>query len=66
MVDSRRHHGGLEVSFYKNMTPDVLLKVCGECLKLFLLDEFEFEFIQSGKCPFCKKTDQRAQKKELY
>ena len=44
------------------------MKICGECGKFFLLvlfiyknikDEYEFEYLKTKKCPFCKVLDSR-------
>jgi intraflagellar transport protein 122 len=38
----------------------VLLKCCNQCGKFFLLDEYEFEFIQNKRCPFCNGEEKRS------
>lgn len=40
--------------YYKNMVPDIPLIQCESCSKIFLLDEYEFAFLEKKCCPFCR------------
>jgi len=42
------------------MVPEIPLKLCMDCGKFYLLDEYEFEYLKTKKCPFCKAIDRRA------
>ena len=42
--------------YYKNMVPDIPLIECEKCSKIFLLDEYEFAFLEKKCCPFCRAT----------
>lgn len=48
-----------EIKYYKTMVPEIPLEVCKECCRFFILDEYEFEFLKTKKCPFCKTLDPR-------
>ncbi|EGR29567.1 intraflagellar transport protein, putative [Ichthyophthirius multifiliis] len=58
-VDFTRYCLTYDITYYKSMNNDVLLKVCNECCSFFILDEYEFEFIKNGKCSFCRIADER-------
>jgi len=40
--------------YYKNVVPDIPLIQCESCSKIFLLDEYEFAFLEKKCCPFCR------------
>lgn len=40
--------------YYKNVVPDIPLIQCESCSKIFLLDEYEFAFLEKNCCPFCR------------
>jgi len=52
-IDQRKINSGLPIRYFINIAPEILLKNCKECGKFFLLDEYEFEFIQNKRCPYC-------------
>ena len=56
----RKQNPSAEIKYYRNLVPDLLLKCCNECGKFFLLDEYEFEYVQTKRCPFCNVMDKRA------
>lgn len=39
--------------YFRNMIPDVLLHQCAECAHFFHDEDFEFEVLKKGGCPFC-------------
>lgn len=43
--------------YYKNMVPEIPLTKCEKCSKIFLLDEYEFAFLEKKCCPFCRFKD---------
>jgi len=52
--------------FFKNMVPDVAIFKCEHCNKFFLLDEYEFAYIECGHCPFCKNVEKDKGVKAVY
>jgi intraflagellar transport protein 122 len=65
--DLRKINSTWEIRYFKNLVPDLLLKCCAECGKFFLLDEYEFEYVQHERCPFCNVQDKRAgQVKDIF
>lgn len=60
MLDSRKINASARVRYFINTAPEVLLKCCNQCSKFFLLDEYEFEFIQNKRCPFCNGEEKRS------
>ena len=59
-VDQRKIHPSLPIRYFINVVPEILLKNCAECGKFFLLDEYEFEFIQTKRCPYCNGEEKRS------
>ena len=43
--------------YFKNMVPDVAITMCENCCKFFILDEYEFAYIEFGHCSFCKHVE---------
>lgn len=46
----------LPPKFYRNMIPDVCISLCQECNHFFHEEDFEFECLKRGGCPFCGST----------
>eukprot|EP01002_Notosolenus_urceolatus_P013184 NODE_43_length_3237_cov_15.831556_g34_i0.p1 GENE.NODE_43_length_3237_cov_15.831556_g34_i0~~NODE_43_length_3237_cov_15.831556_g34_i0.p1 ORF type:complete len:1042 (+),score=386.07 NODE_43_length_3237_cov_15.831556_g34_i0:156-3128(+) len=44
---------GVPPVYYRNMIPDVLLWHCEECNHFFHEEDYEFEALKKGGCPFC-------------
>ncbi len=40
--------------YYRNMVPDVAVVLCPSCQKPFHQEDYEFECLKTGGCPFCK------------
>ena len=59
-IDQRKINSSLPIRYFINIAPEILLKNCKECGKFFLLDEYEFEFIQTKRCPFCNGEEKRS------
>mmetsp|Transcript_2872 Transcript_2872/g.411 ORF Transcript_2872/g.411 Transcript_2872/m.411 type:complete len:80 (+) Transcript_2872:350-589(+) len=58
-INYKQYCSSMEIRYFKCMVSDISLKNCSECCKFFFLDEFEFEYLKTKKCPFCKTLDQR-------
>jgi intraflagellar transport protein 122 len=43
----------IKPKFYRNMIPDVSVALCQECNHFFHDEDFEFETLKRGGCPFC-------------
>eukprot|EP01013_Petalomonas_cantuscygni_P002133 TRINITY_DN12163_c0_g1_i1.p1 TRINITY_DN12163_c0_g1~~TRINITY_DN12163_c0_g1_i1.p1 ORF type:complete len:1301 (+),score=344.82 TRINITY_DN12163_c0_g1_i1:249-4151(+) len=41
--------------YYRNLIPDVVLYQCCQCNHFFHEEDFEFEALKKGCCPFCQK-----------
>lgn len=52
--------------FFKNMVPDVAIFKCEHCNKFFVLDEYEFAYMELGHCPFCKNVEKDKGVKAVY
>lgn len=59
-VDLRKVNPTIDIKYYVNLISEILLKSCNQCGKFFLLDEYEFEFIQNKRCPFCNGEEKRS------
>ncbi len=46
--------------YFKNMIPEIPLTQCDKCSNVFLLDEYEFAFLEKKCCPFCRAKDSSA------
>eukprot|EP00794_Sanderia_malayensis_P006236 gene6236-6953_t len=44
----------LRYQYYRNIIPDVSIKMCDSCFRLFHTDDFELSVLQQGRCPFCR------------
>jgi len=53
-VNLTKYCSSYDITYYKNMLPDVPLKTCEHCNKFFILDEYEFALLEERACPFCK------------
>ena len=54
VVDYSKVCSTMPRQYYKLMIPDLGLASCLGCSRLFLRDEYEFAYLQSGCCPFCR------------
>ena len=43
--------------FFKNLIPDMNIRLCGNCWHFFHEDDFELLYLEKGYCPFCRKKD---------
>ncbi|XP_017773799.1 PREDICTED: intraflagellar transport protein 122 homolog [Nicrophorus vespilloides] len=44
----------LKYQFYRNLLPDLQITMCEYCFKAFHVDDFEFQMLQKGYCPYCR------------
>ncbi|XP_065066835.1 intraflagellar transport protein 122 homolog isoform X1 [Rhopilema esculentum] len=44
----------LRYQYYKNIIPDVSIKMCQSCFRMFHTEDFELALLQHGHCPFCR------------
>jgi len=51
---------GYQRHYFKNMVPEIPLTKCEKCSNIFLLDEYEFAFLEKKCCPFCRCRDASA------
>lgn len=58
-VDFTKYCPTLPIRYFKAIGSEISFKVCPDCGKFFLLDEYEFEYAKTKKCPFCKTIDKR-------
>ena len=47
----------LRTRFYKNLIPDMNIRLCQNCWHFFHEDDFELLYLEKGYCPFCRKKD---------
>lgn len=47
----------LRTRFFKNIIPDMKIKMCKNCYHFFHEDDFELLYLTKGRCPFCRKKD---------
>jgi len=40
--------------YFRNFLPDVALKRCKHCNKIFHADDYELHFLQKNHCPYCR------------
>ena len=40
--------------YFRNFLPDVALKRCKHCNKIFHADDYELHFLQKSRCPYCR------------
>ena len=52
--------------YFKNMVPDVAITKCEQCQKFFIQDEYEFAYMESGHCPFCKNVEKDKGQKQVF
>ena len=43
----------LKVRFYRNIVPDLPVTLCSHCNHFFMEEDYEFESLKKGGCPFC-------------
>ena len=58
-IDYTKYCPSYEIKYYKCMVNDISLKSCTDCGHFYFLDEYEFEYLKTKKCPFCKCLDSR-------
>nr|CAH0101988.1 unnamed protein product [Daphnia galeata] len=46
----------LPSQYYRNFLPDVALKHCKHCNKIFHADDYELHYLQKNQCPFCRSS----------
>lgn len=54
VVDYSHFNQKMPKRYFKNLVPDFAISMCENCCKFFVLDEYEFAYMESGHCPFCK------------
>jgi len=47
----------LRTRFFKNLIPDMNIRLCEHCSHFFHEDDFELLYLKKGYCPFCRKKD---------
>lgn len=47
----------LKTRFFKNLIPDMNIRLCEHCNHFFHEDDFELLYLEKGYCPFCRKKD---------
>lgn len=52
--------------YFKNMSPEIAIMKCENCCKFFIQDEYEFAYMESGHCPFCKNVEKDKGVKAVY
>lgn len=60
VLDQRKINPTCPIRYFINLVQDLLLKCCAECGKFFLLDEYEFDFVQNKRCPYCNGEEKRS------
>lgn len=40
--------------YYRNLLPELQVKICPECIQAFHSEDFEIQVLQKGHCPFCR------------
>jgi len=43
--------------YYRNFMPEVALKHCKHCNKIFHADDYELHYLQKNRCPFCRSCN---------
>eukprot|EP01061_Rhynchopus_euleeides_P016277 TRINITY_DN27556_c0_g1_i1.p1 TRINITY_DN27556_c0_g1~~TRINITY_DN27556_c0_g1_i1.p1 ORF type:complete len:1234 (+),score=571.29 TRINITY_DN27556_c0_g1_i1:232-3933(+) len=44
----------LRLAYYRNVVPDLPVVLCKSCNHFFHEDDYEFEVLKTGGCPFCR------------
>lgn len=52
--------------YFKNLVPDFAIHMCENCCKFFVLDEYEFAYMEHGYCPFCKHVEKEKGDKQVF
>ena len=50
--------------YYKNMIPEIRIHYSPNCRKFFHEDDFEFECLKKGWCPFCRCIEEETAEKQ--
>lgn len=48
---------GLKNQYFKNMISDVPIVLCSKCNHFFHEESYEFAYLQSGSCPYCRTKE---------
>lgn len=49
----------LKTKYYRNLLPELQIKICPDCLMAYHSDDFELQFLQKGYCPFCRTPEEK-------
>lgn len=66
IVDMTHLNASFPKRYFKNMVPDVAIHKCEHCNKFFVLDEYEFAYMEQGHCPFCKNVEKDKETKAVF
>jgi len=56
-VDQKGMDLEVRTRFFKNLIPDMNIRLCEGCNLFFHEDDFELLYLAKGYCPFCRKKD---------
>jgi intraflagellar transport protein 122 len=57
VVDLTHLSKAMTKRYYKNMSPEIAIKLSEPCGKFFIQDEYEFAYMEQGCCPFSKHVE---------
>jgi len=65
--DHTKQNPNIKRRYFKNIVPEIPSIQCEICSNVFLLDEYEFAYMEMQCCPFCrtKETDEDILAKSL-
>lgn len=54
ILDLTKYCATLPRKYYKNMIPDIDITGCEKCGHFYLVDQYEFAYLEFKACPFCR------------
>jgi len=57
ILDLTKYCPTLPRKYYKNAIPDVEITGCPHCGHFYLVDQYEFAYLEYKACPFCRKKE---------
>ena len=57
ILDLTKYCPTLPRKYYKNAIPDVEITGCPHCGHFYLVDQYEFAYLEYKTCPFCRKAE---------
>jgi len=66
IVDHSHLNSKTPKRYFKNLVPDFAIHMCENCCKFFVLDEYEFAYMEHGYCPFCKHVEKEKGEKQVF